>query len=261
MSSVKNIVKVMNFHSLIRVDKAKKKAAKFFEVETDLSRILAALVNNVNLKLDKKLFIENPNGVVLNIYIGNDMGFCGNFNHSVQSAILADKDAYKIVIGKKMAHIKDPKILLMINKDEFQTEYVKINELISEYIKEKKVKEINVISNYYHSVSDITFERKRLFPVDITTANVKPEDLNIDYVVETDLDNFISSVMVLCICYQIKIFESNSWASENVMRERVTRESLKKIEEIETEQIKQERKEKKQKAFKKQISNYRILKG
>ena len=67
--------------------------------------------------------------------------------------------------------------------------------------------------------------------------------------------------MVLCICYQIKIFEANSWASENVMRERITRESLKKIEEIEVEKQKQERKDKKQKAFKKQISNYRILKG
>ena len=87
MSSVKNIVKVMNFHSLIRVDKAKKKAAKFFEVEANLWKILAALVNNVNLKLDKKLFIENPNGVVLNIYVGNDMGFCGNFNHQIQNAI------------------------------------------------------------------------------------------------------------------------------------------------------------------------------
>lgn len=261
MSSVKNIVKVMNFHSLIRVDKAKKKAAKFFEVENDLSRILAALVNNINLRLDKKLFIENPNGIVLNVYIGNDMGFCGNFNHSIQSAISQDKDAYKIVIGKKMSHIKDPKILLKINKEDFQNEYAKISAIISEYIKEKKVKEINVISNYYHSVSDIAFERKRLFPVDINTTNIDASDLNIDYVVETDLDNFISSVMVLCICYQIKIYESNSWASENVMRERVTRESLKKIEEIETEQIKQERKAKKQKAFKKQISNYRILKG
>ena len=38
MSSVKNIVKVMNFHSLIRVDKAKKKAAKFNEVEKELTR-------------------------------------------------------------------------------------------------------------------------------------------------------------------------------------------------------------------------------
>ena len=84
---------------------------------------------------------------------------------------------------------------------------------------------------------------------------------NIDYVVETDIDNFINSVMVLCICYQIKIYESNSHASENVMRERVTRESMKKIEEREEEQFKEERKEKKQKAFKKQISNYRILKG
>ena len=68
-------------------------------------------------------------------------------------------------------------------------------------------------------------------------------DTTVDYVVETDIDEFISSVMVLCICYQIKIFEANSWASENVMRERVTRESLKKIEEIETEKEKEERKE------------------
>ena len=76
MSSVKNIVKVMNFHSLIRVDKAKKKAAKFNEVEHELMRTLAALVYNINLRLDKKMLKENPNGVDLNIYVGNDMGFC-----------------------------------------------------------------------------------------------------------------------------------------------------------------------------------------
>ena len=101
MSSVKNIVKVMNFHSLIRVDKAKKKAAKFNEVEKELIKTLASLVYNNNLRLDKKLLNANPKGEVLNIYIGNDLGFCGNFNNQIQSAIRNDKDSYKIVIGKK----------------------------------------------------------------------------------------------------------------------------------------------------------------
>ena len=261
MSSTKNIVKVMNFHSLIRVDKAKKRASKYNEVEKELTRNLAALVYNRNLKLDKKMLLENPNGEILNIYIGNDLGFCGNFNHQLQTAIAQDKDAYKIVIGKKMAHIKDPKILLMINKDEFQTEYVKINDLISEYIKEKKAKEINVVFNNYHSVSSITFDKLKLFPLEINESDLEGVNTNVDYVIETDVNELISSIIVLSICYRIKIFESNSHASENVMRERVTRESLKKIEEMETEQLKEERKQKKQKAFKKQISNYRILKG
>ena len=261
MSSVKNIVKVMNFHSLIRVDKAKKKAAKYNEVEKELIKTLASLVYNNNLRLDKKLLNANPKGEVLNIYIGNDLGFCGNFNNQLQSAIRNDKDSYKIVIGKKMSHIKDDKILLFIHKDDFLTEYPKINEIISEYIKEQKAREINVIFNYYHSVSNITFEKKKLFPVELDQSVLEGVNTNIDYVVETDIDNFINSVMVLCICYQIKIYESNSHASENVMRERVTRESMKKIEEREEEEFKEERKEKKQKAFKKQISNYRILKG
>ena len=261
MSSVKNIVKVMNFHSLIRVDKAKKKAAKFNEVEDALTRTLASLVYNINLRLDKKMLTENPNGVVLNIYIGNDMGFCGNFNQQIQSAIINDKAAHKIVIGKKMSHVKDDNIILRINKDEFATEYVKINDVIKDYVKEKKVKEINVVYIRYNSVSDIAFERKKLFPVELDETLLDGIDTTVDYVVETDIDEFISSVMVLCICYQIKIFEANSWASENVMRERVTRESMKKIDEIETEKAREERKEKKQKAFKKQISNYRILKG
>lgn len=263
MSSTKNIVKVMNFHSLIRVDKAKKRASKYNEVEKDLTKNLAALVYNRNLKLDKKMLLENPNGEILNIYIGNDLGFCGNFNHQLQTAIAQDKDAYKIVIGKKIKHVKDPnsKILLAFNKEDFNEEYPKINEIISEYIKEKKAKEINVVFNNYHSVSSITFDKLKLFPLEINESDLEGVNTNVDYVIETDVNELISSIIVLSICYRIKIFESNSHASENVMRERVTRESLKKIEEMETEQIKEERKQKKQKAFKKQISNYRILKG
>ena len=102
MSSIKNIVKVMNFHSLIRVDKAKQEAAKYFEFEKDITKVLYTVVNNRNLKLDKKMMLENPNGIVINIYLGNDLGFCGAFNSQVYSAVKGDEESYKIIIGKKI---------------------------------------------------------------------------------------------------------------------------------------------------------------
>ena len=260
-SSVKNIVKVMNFHSLIRVDKAKRQAAKDRIVEKELRRTLASLINNTNLKMDDKMLKANPNGSILNIYIGNDYGFCGNFNHQLQSSIMNDKESYKIVIGRKLAHLDDEKILLKIAKDDFFKEYAKMSEIVSEYIREEKVKEINVLLNYYHSVSEITYETMRLFPLELTEEDKADIDTSIDYVIETDVNGLIASIIALGICYQIKVLESNSYASENVMRERITRESIKKIEELETEQIRIARKEKNSKAFKKQISNYRIIKG
>ena len=247
MASVENIVKVMNFHSLIRVDKAKREADKFLNVEDELNKILYQIVNNQNLKLDKKILLENPKGIVLNIYIGNDLGFCGNFNHQLQKAIQEDKEALKIVIGKKLFHLEDENIILKIEKDNFQNEYEKIDEII------------NVVYNHYYNVNEIIFERKKLFPVEITTDNIEDINLNIDYVIETDVNHLITSVLALCICYQIRIFESNSLASENIMREKITSESIKKIEEIEEEQEKEERKRKKQEEFKKDINNHKNI--
>ena len=40
MTNIKNVVKVMNFHSLLRVDKAKKKADKFRELETEIEEFI-----------------------------------------------------------------------------------------------------------------------------------------------------------------------------------------------------------------------------
>ncbi len=58
---------------------------------------------------------------------------------------------------------------------------------------------------------------------------------------------------VLYICYNVKILECNSYAAENVMREKITRESIKKIEEIETEKAILEKIDEKEKDFKRQI--------
>ena len=258
MASVENIVKVMNFHSLIRVDKAKREAAKYFNVGDELTKILYQIMNNRNLTLDKKILLENKDGIVLNVYIGNDLGFCGNFNNQLQRAVLEDKDSYKVVIGRKLFHLQDDKILLKIEKDNFPTEYYKLDALIIEYLKKHKIKEINVLYNRYYNVNKIVFEKKKLFPIIFDTTNQDDKiDLDIDYVIETDVNELVTNILALCICYQIKIYESSSWASENVMREKITRESIDKIEDMQEEARKEERKTKNYNAFKKQINNYR----
>ncbi len=256
MTSIKNIVKVMNFHSLIRVDKAKQQAAKYFEFERDITKVLYTVVNNRNLKLDKKMMIENPNGIIINIYLGNDLGFCGSFNSQVYSSVKNDKDSYKIIIGKKIfrALENDEKVLFKCEKEEFNDNIEKIEGIIKDYILNKRVKEMNIIYNHYQSVSSIVYETKKIFPVVTLDEKIDDKILKIDFLTETNVDDLVSSLIVLYICYNIKILECNSWAAENVMRERITRESIKKIDEIETEKEIMNRIEEKEKNFKRQIS-------
>lgn len=44
--SIRNIVKVMNFHALIRVDNAKRKADKYRMMEEQLYRMMDVIMNN-----------------------------------------------------------------------------------------------------------------------------------------------------------------------------------------------------------------------
>lgn len=81
--SIRNVVKVMNFHSLIRVDKAKRQADKYLMMEDQLYAMMEAIVNNRNLILDKKIFKVNEDAPKINIYIGSDFGFCSNYNSQV----------------------------------------------------------------------------------------------------------------------------------------------------------------------------------
>ena len=255
MTSIKNIVKVMNFHSLIRVDKAKKQASKYFEFERDITKLLYIVANNRNLKLDKKMLVENPEGIIINIYLGNDLGFCGSFNSQVYSAVKKDTDSYKIIIGKKIfgAVLNDDKVIYKCEKEEFLDKLHDIEKLIKEYVLNKKVKEINIVYNHYISVSSIVFDRKKIFPVVELDEELDDKLLKIDFLTETNVDELISSLIVQYICYNIKILECNSYASENVMRERITRESIKKIDELETEKEIMQRIEEKEKNFKRQI--------
>ena len=91
-----------------------------------------------------------------------------------------------------------------------------------------------------------------MFPIESSDK----KSLKVDYVIETDINKLIANLLALYLCYEIKIMESNSWASENVMRQTITKESLRKLDEIAEEKNRQERKEKNSESFKKQINNY-----
>jgi len=256
MASIKNIVKVMNFHSLVRVDKAKRDANKYFEFERDITRLLYIIVNNRNIKLDKSLLLSNNSGMDLNIYVGNDLGFCGSFNSQIYSAVKNDKDNYKIIIGKKICNIvsNDDKVLFKTEKEDFENKYSEVEKIIKDLVLKKKIKSINIIYNHYKSVSSIEYDCKKVFPIDSYEEELDQKLFKTDFITETDIEDFVSSLIVLYICYNIKILECNSVASENVMRERITRESIKKIDELETEKEIMNRINEKEKNFKRQIS-------
>ena len=65
---IKNVVKVMNFHSLLRVDKARKTADKYLTVGEEITKILSTILYNKNLVLDKKVLLPDKNNPILDIY-------------------------------------------------------------------------------------------------------------------------------------------------------------------------------------------------
>lgn len=253
MANVENIVKVMKFHSLVRVDKAKRKAEKYLKIGKELVEMISEILYNKNFNLDKKILNSNEKGIELNIYVANDLGFCGNFNSLVMKCAKEDKEAKKIIIGSKIKSNYE-NVLLSISKEEYYNNFNKVEEVIYPLFINKEIKSITVIYNHYYSVNDIELVYEKIFPTEIENKDI---NLNLDYVIETDINMILTELIILYIWYQLKIIECNSWASENVMRERITRESLKKIDEIKEEKIKEERKIKKQNDLKKIISNYR----
>ena len=251
MTNIKNVVKVMNFHSLLRVDKAKKKADKFRELETEIEEFMSIILNNQNLNLDHKILSAKSTGKTINIYMGNDLGFCGNFNSSVKLEALNDKEAIKIMVGSKI-FLNDSNTVLNISKSELYQSFQKIEDIIKPYLEAKEIKEINVIFIRYNNINDMHLDKTRLFPLEpIKTKNTS------DFVIEADGKIMFTDLILLYLDCKLQIIECNSWASENIQRENLTNESLKKIDEIEEEKLKVSRKEKRSADFKKQLANYR----
>jgi len=251
---IKNVVKVMNFQALIRMDKALKEADKYRDVGKEITDILSRIMYNKNLILDKKILTPEQDKPELNIYIANDYGFCGNFNAEISRQIKRDVNAYKIIIGKKIIYTDD-KVLLKINKDDFFKRFREIEECIDNAIRSMNYSRINVFYNHYYSLTSFEFLKIQLFPVEFKGEYYEGED----FVAETDLNGILSSLMTFYICYQLKMCESISYAAENVLRTQITSSALDKLEEKEEEDRHEEMKRKKEKSILRSVENFKKI--
>ena len=97
--------------------------------------------------------------------------------------------------------------------------------------------------------------RLQLFPVEFEGKFYEGED----YVYETNAAKMIKGLMSFYICYQIKMAEAISEASENVLRNQITNMALDKIDEQELIRLNDERKAKLQVIIRKNVENYKRI--
>lgn len=256
--NVKNVVKVMNFHSLLRVDKARRDAEKYFVVEKQLRLMIASITNNRNYVLDKKVLNADNSKPILNIYIGSDLGFCGGYNYNANDAAKKDDNSDKIMIGKKlwksMSNIK-----FQINKNDYLIDRSKVTDYIYDSIVKRKYSEINIKYNEYLNASTINWQTKRIYPLNFDDDEFKNLKFTEDFVCESEIDELLVNMISTYVDYEVLITIKNSLASENIMRQNSTTESLKKIDELEEIKSYKVYKEKKAKISQKTIENFAKL--
>lgn len=251
---IKKVVKVMNFQSLLRINDAIDKADQYQNVGDEVTELIKSIVYNRNLMLDHKVIEPDKTKPKLNIYIANDYGFCGNFNASIRNQIKQDKNDYKIIIGKKIAY-KDDKTILKINKEDFYKEISNIEKTIDDALATLSYSEINLYYNHYYNFNKFGFLKLQLFPVKFDGKYFEGED----YVYETDAVKMIRGLISFYICYQLKMAEAISEASENVLRNQITNQALDRIEEREILKLNRIRKYKLEKIVRKNVDNYKRI--
>ncbi len=252
MGSIKNVVKVMNFHSLLRVDKARKKADNYLKVGNEITTILSEILYNKNLVLDKEALVPNPNMPILDLYIANDYGYCGDFNSAVRRAILKNPNNDKIIIGKKILY-KDAKTVLKIEKDDFNERFIEIQHYIEKALQDMSYSEINIYYNHYYSSTTFGFKKIKAFPIEFDGKYYEGND----FVAETDLQKMLKSLVSFYICYQLKMCECISEAAENLNRNQITRMALDRIEEQELVKHAAEVRKRNEEACFKNVENFK----
>ena len=252
MGSIKNVVKVMNFHSLLRVDKARKKADNYLKVGNEVTTILSEILYNKNLVLDKEVLVPDKNMPILDIYIANDYGYCGDFNSSVRRAILKNPNNDKIIIGKKIVY-KDDKTILKIEKDDFNERFAEIRHYIEKSLLNMAYSEINIYYNHYYSSTTFAFKKVPVFPIEFQGKYYEGND----FVAETDLQKMLKSLVAFYICYQLKMCECISEAAENLNRQQITRMAMDKIEEQEAIKKAAETRKRNEEACFKNVENFK----
>ena len=252
--NIKTIVKVMNFHALLRVERASREAEQYAMLERDVVRMIDLIQHNRNLILDKRTFAVPADAPRLRIFIGSDLGFCGAVNASV-NAMLAEETGQNalIVIGRKIH--APAQTLLSLSRDEFNSRYGEIRAIIAEGIHRHRYSGVDICYDQYRNISHIEPVCKTVFPMEIErdAYEAYTEDFSIE---GGDANAIMEELIVTYLNYEVKIAVINAFASENVLRQSTTNESLKKIDERETEALWQRRKQLTQAAAKRSIDSY-----
>ena len=250
---MRTIVKVMNFHSLVHIDAARRMTEKYIRMEAEVSKIIDIIINNRNFILDKVELKPNESAPPLNIYIGSDFSFCGGLNSSVRDELLKDDEGDKVIVGRKLKSVAADDVILALTKEEFDADYWKVEELLDDSINDLRHSSINIIYNHFYSAGSISLRKRKIFPIPMAGGGDNSTE---DFAVEGNVDVLLRKLTSTYASYEVKIASINSFASENIMRQSATTESLKKIDEMEEEKQKAERKKQKQKTAAKVMDNY-----
>lgn len=257
--SLKNVVKVMNFHSLLRVDRSRKIAKKYSQMEQMVLEMLDNILNNRNVILDVKALQMDPSMPELQIYLGSDLGFCGNLNNLVRRAGTEQNgDRRTVLVGRKLSGMIDENTLIYQSREEFAEDHQEILELLSNGLREKLFSSVRLIYNHYRNSSEIDFVNRVIFPM--PKGLLGNEEYTEDFVYEGDMQKLLLDLTELYLQYEVEIASQVSLAAENITRQNITTESLKKIDEREEEALNQARRELKDKEFAKVLDNFTKLK-
>lgn len=251
--NVKAVVKVMNFHALLRVESSGRQALMYGAMEDELSAMMRIIQGNRNLRLDKLIRLPKPDRPVLRIYIGSDLGFCGSVNTSVSSVMQRDTGLEKVVIGKKLR--RPAQVELVMTREELETDFGKVREYLVRAVRQCPWSAVELVYNHYYNVSSIKQVVKRIYPLELQPDDEIANEWD-DFEIEGDVEKLLEDMTISCLVYEVRIAAASAYAAENLMRQNATTESLKKLDEIETEEQRVERKERTQAAFRKTIDSF-----
>ncbi len=251
--NVEAVVKVMNFHALLRVENSGRQALMYSTMEEELSAMMQIIQSNQNLRLDKLIKLPDPKLPVLRIYIGSDLGFCGNVNTSVSTVMGKDEGAEKVVIGRKLRKPKD--VSLFLPREEYEQNFGKIRKYLERAVQKRPWSAVELIYNHYYNVSNVSQITKRIYPIDFE-SDAAMENVWDDFEIEGDPELLLEDMTISCLVYEVHAAAASAYAAENIMRQNATTESLKKLGEMAEEETRLMRKEKSQSSFRKTIDSF-----
>lgn len=252
--NIKTIVKVMNFHALLRVDRSRREADRYAALEREVIHMIDLIQNNRNFILDKWILTAPENAPRLRIYIGSDLGFCGAVNASANQMLAEETGENTVItIGRKLHD--GGNTVLHLDRDEWESRYDEVRAILADGVRHRRFSGIDLCYDHYYNMSHIEPVQRTIFPVELERDEY--ETYTEDFSVEgDDVNAIMEELVVTYLNYEVKIALVNAFASENILRQAATNDSMKKIEEIEAEQNWQRRRAANEKAARKVIDSY-----